>query len=87
MNKEQATGKARAYREETMRELGHLIAELQRDYHRLSNAVNRDDGEGMTAHQGNSGYYLSQHCLRYQQTMKAGNLMEEWARIAQWETE
>jgi hypothetical protein len=84
MNKEQATAKARAMREETISELGYLIEELQRDYHRLTNAVNRDDSEGMTAHQGNTGYYLSQHCLRYEQTIKAGVKMDEWARLAQW---
>ena len=88
MNKEQATANARALREDTIRELGHLIADLQKDYDRLTKAVwLDDDSKGMTAHQGNSGYYLSQHCLRYQQTVKAGNLMEEWSRIAQWETE
>jgi hypothetical protein len=88
MNKKQATDKARDYRDETLRELGHLIADLQKDYDRLTKAVwLDDDSKGMTAHQGNSGYYLSQHCLRYQQTTKAGNLMEEWARIAQWEAE
>jgi hypothetical protein len=84
MNKEQATAKARALRNETISELGYLIEELQRDYVRLSNAVNRDDSEGMTAHQGNTGYYLSQHCLRYEQTVRAGVKMDEWARLAQW---
>ncbi len=88
MNKEQATANARALREDTIRELGNLIADLQKDYDRLTKAVwLDDDSKGMTAHQGNSGYYLSQHCLRFQQTMKAGNLMEEWSRIAQWEAE
>jgi hypothetical protein len=88
MDREQATANARALREDTLRELGNLIDDLQRDYDRLTKAVwLDDDSKGMTAHQGNAGYYLSQHCLRFQQTMKAGNLMEEWARIAQWEAE
>jgi hypothetical protein len=85
MNKEQAVADARAMREETIRELGYLIADLQKDYDRLTKAVwIEDDTKMMTATQGNTGYYLSQHCLRYEQTMKAGWRMEEYARIAQW---
>jgi hypothetical protein len=85
MNKEQATAKARALRNETISELGYLIADLQKDYDRLTKAVwLDDDSKGMTAHQGNTGYYLSQHCLRYEQTVKAGVKMDEWARLAQW---
>jgi hypothetical protein len=88
MNKEQAVADARALREETIRELGHLIADLQKDYDRLTKAVwIEDDTKMMTATQGNTGYYLSQHCLRYEQTMRAGWRMEEYARIAQWEAE
>ena len=87
MNKEQAVADARALREETIRELGHLIADLQKDYDRLTKAIAHDDEEGMTASRGNSGYYISQHCLRYEQTMRAGWRMEEYARIAQWEAQ
>ena len=84
MNKEQATARARVLRDETISELGYLIADLQRDYDRLTKAIAHDDEEGMTAHQGNTGYYLSQHCLRYEQTVRAGVKMDEWARLAQW---
>jgi hypothetical protein len=85
MNKEQAVADARAMREETLRELKVLIKDLQNDYDRLTKAKEHDDSDGMmTATQGNKGYYLSQHCLRYEQTMRAGWRMEEYARIAQW---
>ncbi len=76
---------ARSARRETITELGYLIEELQKDYDRLVKAKIEDDLKGLTPQQGNTGYYLSQHCLRYEQTIKAGTKMAQWAVIAQWE--
>ena len=84
-NKINPTECARSARRDTISELGCLIQELQRDYDRLVKAQVEDDLKGLMPQQGNTGYYLSQHCLRYEQTIKAGTKMELWARIAQWE--
>ena len=75
---------ARASRRETINELGHLIFQLQKDYDRLVKAKDEDDLNGLTPQMGNTGYYLSQHCLRYEQTIIAATKMEQWAMIAQW---
>jgi hypothetical protein len=76
---------ARSARRDTISELGTLIFQLQKDYDRLKKAKDEDDLEGLTPQLGNTGYYLSQHCLNYEQTVKAGTKMELWASIAQWE--
>lgn len=80
---------ARHHRKETIRELTNLIQELQRDLDRLIEADEYgeecgDDEKGVTPQKGNSGYYLQQHCLRYEQTVKAGQQMETMARVADW---
>ena len=76
---------ARSARRDTISELGTLIFQLQKDYDRLVKAKDEDDLDGLTPQMGNTGYYLSQHCLRYEQTIIAATKMEQWARIAQWE--
>jgi hypothetical protein len=76
---------ARSARRDTITELGYLIEDLQRDYDRLKKAKIQDDLKGLMPQQGNTGYYLQQHCLRYEQTIKAGTRMYEWAKIAEWE--
>lgn len=85
LDKETAIRNAKHLREDTIRELGYLIEDLQKDYDRLVKASQNDDnGEGLSPIKGNSGFYLSQHCLRYEQTIKAGVRMEEYARLADW---
>jgi hypothetical protein len=83
MNKLNPTECARNARKDTIIELGYLIQDLQQDYDRLVKAKIGDDLEGLTP-QGHTGFYLSQHCLRYEQTIKAGTRMHEWAKIAEW---
>lgn len=78
---EQAANAARGYREETIREMGHLIYQLQRDLDRLKTAQEKT-GEDDLPTRLNAGFYISQHCLRYEQTMKAGWQMEQMARLA-----
>ena len=75
---------AKSARRDTITELGYLIEDLQKDYDRLVKAKIEDDLKGLTP-QGHTGFYLSQHCLRYEQTIKAGTRMHEWAKIAEWE--
>jgi hypothetical protein len=85
MNKETALDSAKHWRKETIRELMYFIEALQHDLDRLTKAdTDGDDSEGVTPQKGNSGYYLSQHCLRYEQTVKAGQQMETMARVAMW---
>lgn len=75
---------ARSARRDTLRELHTLIFHLQKDYDRLMKAKDADDLDGLTPQMGNTGYYLTQHCLNYEQTIIAGTKMEQWAMIAQW---
>lgn len=85
MNLETAIKTAKEFRKETIRELGYLIEDLQRDYDRLTKAQEQDaEHDGLTAIRGNSGFFLRQHCLRYEQTLTASVKMEEWARLADW---
>lgn len=77
---------ARQWRAETIRELEYLIQDLQRDLDRLTKRQNEgDEGcEGYSPIRGNNGYYFSQHCLRYEQAVKAGVKMEQYAQMADW---
>lgn len=85
MDYKTAIESARHHRKETIRELRNFIEELQRDLDRLTEAdAEGDDSEGVTPQRGNSGYYLSQHCLRYEQTVLAGQQMKTMARLADW---
>jgi hypothetical protein len=62
--------------------MSKLIYNLQQDLDRLTRYKDAPAEEGFTPQKGNVGFYISQHCLRYEQTMKAGWKMEEWARLA-----
>ncbi len=87
MNKEEATKCARNARKQTISELGYLINGLQKDYDRLVKAQVEDDLKGFSwdcPPNGNYGFYLTQHCLRYEQTVKKATEMEQWAMIAEW---
>ena len=86
MNLEMAIRTAKEFRKETIRELGYLIEELQQDYNRLKNEDEfpEEEHDGLTPQKGNRGFYLRQHCLRYEQTLTASVKMEEWARLADW---
>jgi hypothetical protein len=84
MKKEKAIECARNARKKTISELGYLIKELQKDYDRLVKAQVEDDLKGLTPQQGSRGYYLQQHCLRYEQTIIAAAEMEQWAMISEW---
>lgn len=85
MNTETALNSAKHWRKETIRELMYFIEALQHDLDRLTKAdTDGDDSEGVTPQKGNSGYHLSQHCLRYEQTVLAGQQMETMARVAEW---
>lgn len=86
MNSLRAITYARQWRAETITELQYLIQDLQRDLDRLTQAQNEGDTayNGYSPHSGNNGYYLSQHCLRYEQAVKAGVKMEQYAKMADW---
>ena len=84
-NKEKAIECAKQSRIETISELGYLIKGLQKDYDRLVKAQETEDSDFQVEHRfGNKGYYLQQHCNRYEQTIKAATEMEMYARIAEW---
>jgi hypothetical protein len=80
---EQARQSAKDARDETIRQMRYFIEALQKDLDRLTQAK-ADDDEGMTPQRGNMGYSISQHCLRYEQTMQAGWRMEQYAKLADW---
>ena len=84
MKKETVIECARASRRKTISELSYLIEGLQKDYDRLVKAQTEDSLKGLTIPDGSKGYYLTQHCLRYEQTIKVATEMEQWALIAQW---
>ncbi len=84
MNLEQAIRSAKHHRNETISQLTELIKNLQQDLDRLIKYKHAPIEEGLTPQKGNLGFYISQHCLRYEQTMQAGWKMEEWARFATW---
>ncbi len=82
MNLEQAIQSAQHHRNETISQMTELIKDLQRDLDRLIKYKEAPIEEGLTPQKGNVGFHISQHCLRYEQTMKAGWAMEQWARLA-----
>jgi hypothetical protein len=84
MNIEETIKQAQHQRNETIREMTYLIKDLQEDLERLIKHKHAPTEEGLTPQSGHRGFYISQHCLRYEQTMKAGWKMEEWARLATW---
>lgn len=86
MNSLRAITYARKWRAETITELQYLIQDLQRDLDRLTQAQNKGDTayNGYSPQSGNNGYYLSQHCLRYEQAVKAGVKMTQFAQMADW---
>jgi len=81
---EQAIQSAQHHRDETILQMTYLIKDLQKDLDRLTKHKDAPIEESLTPHHGNQGFYISQHCLRYEQTMQAGWKMEEWARFASW---
>jgi len=84
MKKETVIECARASRRKTISELGYLIEGLQKDYDRLVKAQVEDSLKGLTTPDGSKGFYLVQHCLRYEQTIKVATEMEHWALIAEY---
>ena len=74
-------------RRNTIDELECLIFDLQRDLNRLVKAQAEDGTDALTIPNKNTGFYLSQHAPRYEQVIRAGAKMEEWAKISQWEGE
>ena len=76
---EQALFHANSYRRETINQLTYLIEGLQHDLNRLEK-FHDDEAREFSEHD----YSLGQHCLRYEQTVKAGAKMEAAARIVDW---